>query len=85
MTSSSRHHQDLQAFGFAVRTLREERRMTLEGLAEAAGLSWRMVIGVEHGQRNPSLITVLALAQGLGLRAEQLIRCAQTRFGLAGG
>ncbi|WP_308313371.1 helix-turn-helix transcriptional regulator [Streptomyces sp. G1] len=69
-------HPRLQAFGFAVRDARERSGMSIEALAEAAGLSARMVIGIEHGKRNPSLLTILALAQGLGVSPGRLLEPA---------
>jgi transcriptional regulator with XRE-family HTH domain len=69
----------LQAFGFAVRTAREEKGMSIEALAEAAGLSWRMLIGIEHGRRNPSLLTILAIAKGLSTEPYVLVRSASGR------
>ncbi|WP_217711382.1 helix-turn-helix domain-containing protein [Actinomadura sp. NAK00032] len=63
----------LQAFGFAVRDAREHSDMSLEALAEAAGISARMLIGIEHGRRNPSLLTILAIAEGLDLAPADLV------------
>jgi transcriptional regulator with XRE-family HTH domain len=63
----------LQAFGFAVRDARERAGMSLDALADASGLSTRMLLGIEHGRRNPSLLTVLAVAQGLGIEPAALI------------
>ena len=68
----------LQAFGFAVRDAREHGDMTLEALADAAGISSRMLIGIEHGRRNPSLLTILAIAEGLELApADLLVRASK--------
>ena len=47
--------------------------MSLDALAEASGLSTRMLLGIEHGRRNPSLLTVLAIARGLGVEPATLI------------
>ncbi|TMR37399.1 helix-turn-helix transcriptional regulator [Actinomadura geliboluensis] len=47
--------------------------MSLEALAEAAGISARMLIGIEHGRRNPSLLTILAIAEGLDLAPADLV------------
>jgi transcriptional regulator with XRE-family HTH domain len=66
----------LQAFGFAVRDARERTGMSLDALAEASGLSTRMLLGIEHGRRNPSLLTVLAVARGLDIDPAILIRPA---------
>ncbi|WP_234363539.1 helix-turn-helix domain-containing protein [Streptomyces sp. TN58] len=38
-----------------------------------------MVIGIEHGKRNPSLLTILALAQGLGVTPGRLLESATPR------
>ncbi|MFG2313326.1 helix-turn-helix domain-containing protein [Streptomyces sp. NPDC048566] len=72
-------HPQLQAFGFAVRDARESCGMSTEALAEAADLSARMVIGIEHGKRNPSLLTILALAQGLGVTPGRLLESEMPR------
>jgi len=53
------------SFGQTVRRRREALSMTLEQLAERAGLSPNYVGSVENGRRDPSLSTVLALAKGL--------------------
>ncbi|MFJ9006391.1 helix-turn-helix domain-containing protein [Streptomyces canus] len=42
-----------------LRRMREDRGMTLEELADHSGLSFRGVVYIEHGQRNPSLTTLL--------------------------
>ncbi|MFJ8003153.1 helix-turn-helix domain-containing protein [Streptomyces fagopyri] len=55
----------LHAFGMHLRRLREARGLTLEELASRSGMSFRGVVYVEHGQRNPSLTTLLNLARGL--------------------
>lgn len=40
-----------------------------------------MVIDVEHGRRNPSLLVVLTLAQALGAPTSQLVGPAEDLFG----
>lgn len=57
---------DLLALGLHLRSLREQQGLSIEGLAEAAGLSWRGLIYIEHGQRNPSYRTLAAIAGALG-------------------
>ncbi|MFB4319949.1 helix-turn-helix domain-containing protein [Actinomadura sp. 21ATH] len=63
----------LQAFGFAVRDARERSGMSIETLADAAGISARMLIGIEHGRRNPSLLLILGLADGLDMTPAELM------------
>ncbi|MFJ4339536.1 ATP-binding protein [Streptomyces sp. NPDC088915] len=72
-------------FGALLRTLRQARSLTLEGLAEASGVSVRGIGDLERGRRAaPHRRTVAALADGLGLSGEdrrELIDAAGTRSG----
>ncbi|MFD8736584.1 helix-turn-helix domain-containing protein [Streptomyces sp. NPDC059618] len=56
-----------------IRRLREERGHSLEELAERSGLSFRGLIYIEHGQRNPSVLTLLDIARGLGVQPGVLV------------
>ncbi|MET8431758.1 helix-turn-helix transcriptional regulator [Streptomyces sp900116325] len=56
-----------------LRRLREDRGPTLEELASRSGLSFRGVVYIEHGRRNPSLITLLNLARGLQAEPSSLL------------
>ncbi|MFE2048200.1 ATP-binding protein [Streptomyces sp. NPDC059459] len=59
---------DHGAFGVALRRLRVAASLTLEGLAEASGVSVRGIGDLERGRRAaPQRRTVAALAHGLGL------------------
>ncbi len=61
------------AFGHEVRRRRLALGLTLEQLAERSSLTPNYIGTVEHGQRDPSLSTVLALARGLGVMAGELL------------
>ncbi|MFC8803913.1 helix-turn-helix domain-containing protein [Streptomyces anthocyanicus] len=63
----------LHAFGMHMRRLREERGLTLEELADRSRLSFRGIIYIEHGRRNPSLTTMLNLARGLQVHPSSLL------------
>ncbi|WP_349636915.1 helix-turn-helix transcriptional regulator [Streptomyces mirabilis] len=63
----------LHVFGMHVRRLREAQGLTLEELAERSGMSFRGVLYIEHGQRNPSLTTLLNLARGLKVSPSTLL------------
>lgn len=63
----------LHAFGMHLRRLREARGLTLEELASRSGMSFRGVVYIEHGRRNPSLTTLLNLAQGLQAEPSALL------------
>ncbi|HEX6870062.1 MAG TPA: XRE family transcriptional regulator, partial [Micromonosporaceae bacterium] len=52
---------------------RQARRWTLDQLAEAAGVSRRMVINVEQGAANPSLGTLLRISDALGVGLPALV------------
>ncbi|WP_405961420.1 helix-turn-helix transcriptional regulator [Streptomyces sp. NBC_00024] len=56
-----------------IRRLREARGYSLEQLAERSGLSFRGLIYIEHGQRSPSVLTLLEIARGLGVEPGELV------------
>lgn len=61
-----------------VRRLREERGVTVEELAERSGLSARGLIYIEHGRRKPSVLTLFAVAEGLGVSPAALLPDSST-------
>lgn len=75
------------AIGARVRQERHSRHWTLDQLAEAAGVSRRMVVNVEQGAVNPSVGTLLRLSDALGVGLPALVErptsrsAAVTRFG----
>jgi len=60
-------------FGLILRQQRTSKRMTQQRLADVAELSLRYVQGLEAGEKQPSLSTILFLSSGLGISPEQLI------------
>ena len=52
--------------------LREQRGLHLAALAREAGLSRSFMTQVANGEREPSPITVKAIAQALGVTVEEL-------------
>ncbi|WP_088318321.1 XRE family transcriptional regulator [Kineosporia sp. R_H_3] len=62
-----------RAIGARVKQERQARRWTLDQLAAAAGVSRRMVVNVEQGAVNPSVGTLLRLADALGVGLPALV------------
>ncbi|MFE0576882.1 helix-turn-helix domain-containing protein [Streptomyces albogriseolus] len=56
-----------------LRRLREAQGLTLEELADRSGMSFRGLVYIEHGRRNPSLTTLLNLAHGLRVSPSSLL------------
>jgi transcriptional regulator with XRE-family HTH domain len=61
------------ALGRNVKRLRGRRGLTLDMLAERAGLSRGTVIGVEQARANPSIATLCRIADALGVGVATLI------------
>jgi transcriptional regulator with XRE-family HTH domain len=62
-----RNEKLLKDFGAQVRTIRQSKNMTLEALAEAAGIEYSQVIRVEAGKVNATISTIEAIAKGLNV------------------
>ena len=72
-----RRQADLLALGQAVKRRREASGFTLDALAEASGVSRRMVVAIEHGARNPGVRSLFDIAGALGLLLSDLIKDAE--------
>ena len=60
-------------FGKRVRTLRLERGLSQEKLAELADLHRNYVGDVERGERNIAILNIVALARALKVRPSKLL------------
>ena len=65
------------AFGAAVRRHRTALRLSQEALADRTGMHRNYVGGVERGEYNLTLASILALASGLGVPAAELVAAAE--------
>lgn len=68
----------LEEFGSAVRRLREQRELTREAVAAASGLSAVYIGNIERGEVDPTLLTQVKLAAGIGLPLDAIVAAALT-------
>lgn len=66
-------HPWLRALGVHLRKEREARGLTVEQLAEAADVSVRQLSRIEAGRGSPSVLWLLSVAGGLGIRPSELL------------
>ncbi|WP_096215254.1 helix-turn-helix domain-containing protein [Streptomyces sp. 2323.1] len=59
--------QVIERLGREVRRRRQAAGLTVQGLADSAGLSRRMLTQIEQGTANPSLVTIDKIARALGV------------------
>ena len=64
--------QRLRALGANIRERRTAGDLTLEDLANEAGLSVTYLGQTERGQRNPSVLVLWRIADALGITLDQL-------------
>jgi transcriptional regulator with XRE-family HTH domain len=63
----------LRMFGWKLRAERERRNLSQEGFAEAASLHRNAVGVIERGECEPGLLTLLILADALGVAPHVLL------------
>ncbi|MHA7116492.1 helix-turn-helix domain-containing protein [Pseudomonas promysalinigenes] len=76
---SSRQASVLQHVSLNVRRLRNTAGMSQSALAERSGVSRRMLVAIEAGEKNVSLTTLDAIAQALGVVFSTLIQAPDQR------
>lgn len=59
--------------GTRVKTLRRERKLTLEALSTRSGVSRAMLSKVERAEKSPTLSIVVRIARGLGINLSDLL------------
>jgi len=60
--------------GRNVRRVRLKKGLTQEQFAEISGFSQQYISGLEHGRRNPTVVTLYELAHALGVSHVELVR-----------
>jgi transcriptional regulator with XRE-family HTH domain len=74
LTSDGKLARDfLTQVGARIRALRTTRSLTVQQLADRARISRRLLTQIEHGQANPSLVTVTRIARQLGIEFTNLL------------
>jgi transcriptional regulator with XRE-family HTH domain len=66
-----------EAVGLALRKIRTQRGVSQEELAHRADLDRTYVSGIERGRRNPTVESLVSIAEALGLRLSRLITVAE--------
>ena len=77
--ASPRHAQapELIALGAAIRSVRRERGISQEELADRAQLDRSYMGSIERGLQNPGIVTILRVATALEITATELFAEAQ--------
>lgn len=60
-------------FGKKLREVRLKKKLSQGDIARILGVHRSYISGLEHGRRNPSLLTVQKVAKALGVNAKTLI------------
>lgn len=68
----------LARVGARIRAVRTERSLTVQQLADHAGISRRLLTQIELGQANPSLVTVTRIARQLDTEFTSLLQTTVT-------
>lgn len=64
---------ELKEFGQHLRKLRKQKSLSQEQLAELSGLHRTYIGGLERGERNPTLITLIKIAKSLNVQLGELV------------
>lgn len=65
--------------GRNVKRIRQEKGLTQEQFADKSGFSQQYVSSLEHGRRNPTIITIYELSQALGVSHLELVATGTPR------
>lgn len=71
----------LPGLGTAIREQRIERRMSQEALSLETGVHRNYIGGVERGERSPTVVTIVKLADALAVPVSELLARAEELSG----
>jgi transcriptional regulator with XRE-family HTH domain len=66
-------HADLVLIGKAIRAYRKEKGISQEQLADDAGIDRSYLGGIERGEHNFAIITLIKISTALNIKAHKLI------------
>lgn len=69
----NRDKKIIKTFGNNLKTIRLKKKLSLRKLADAADMDFGNIRRIEKGMINPTLTTIMALAEALGVDPCQLI------------
>jgi transcriptional regulator with XRE-family HTH domain len=70
--NNSRDEKRLRAFGLHLRSLRKAKNLTMKDLAFEADIELSQIHRIEKGKTNPTLSTIILIAEALGEPAARL-------------
>jgi len=73
LMSNNRDDKFLKKIGANVKSLREAKGLTTRGFADLADISYSQVWRIETGKHDPSIGTLLAIAQALDVSLNELL------------
>jgi transcriptional regulator with XRE-family HTH domain len=73
---NSSDHSELIAFGSAVRSIRLDKGISQEALADLAGIDRSYMGGVERGEHNLALINIKRIVDALGMSISTVLEKA---------
>ena len=73
---NSSEHPELIAFGKAIRSIRLNKGISQEALADLAGIDRSYMGGVERGEHNIALINIKRISEALGIPVTAVMKKA---------
>jgi len=70
----SREKKILKDFGERLKKIRTDKKLSTRALADIAEMDFGNINEIENGKINPSLISIIALAEALGIDPSELIQ-----------
>jgi transcriptional regulator with XRE-family HTH domain len=64
---------EIKNFGKRLREARLKKKMSQGDIAKKLGVHRSYISGLEHGKRNPSLLTINKMAKAIGVESKELL------------